>query len=66
MTFVALVALGLSGCPRDPDDPLPPAEARPCVTDEDCRPAGAPCGLVWACVDVRCTEQPSRAVPCDD
>ncbi|MCB9617254.1 MAG: hypothetical protein H6722_32890 [Sandaracinus sp.] len=60
----ALVVL-LTGCPRDTTDPLRP-DGDDCVTDDQCTPAGAPCGLVYACVDERCVEEPSRARPCEE
>lgn len=52
------------GCPRETSDPVRP-DGDPCVTDEDCTPGGASCGPIVACVDERCTTEPSRAKACD-
>ncbi|MEM9068774.1 MAG: hypothetical protein AAGE52_09715 [Myxococcota bacterium] len=64
-----LLAVGfgvaLAGCPRDVSEPDRPS-GRSCSEDVDCRPAGAPCGLVFACVDNVCEEESSRTEPCMD
>ncbi len=62
LRWLALFLLAL-GCPRDVEDPERP-DGRPCVEDSDCTPPGAECGLVWACVDQVCEEEPSRTRPC--
>lgn len=63
--FVACSCL-LLACPRDVEEPEPPLDGEACVTDDQCTPAEAPCGVVYACVHGYCEQQPSRALPCDD
>ena len=58
-----LAPLMLLGCPRDVEEPDRPG-GRSCAVDSDCVPVGAECGLVWACVDGVCEEEPSRTEPC--
>lgn len=63
--FLSLFLLVFAAaCPRETTEPMRP-DGRPCVTNENCTPPGAACGLVYACVDERCEEEPSRAEPCD-
>lgn len=65
LSFPSLVAFCLLalGCPRDVQDPERPPGRR-CIEDSECTPPDAECGLVWACVDQVCEEEPSRTQPC--
>lgn len=68
MTLARLVvAIGfvlVAGCPRDPAVVDRPVAATPCSSAADCNPGGATCGLVRACVDQRCEDEPTRTVHC--
>lgn len=64
LLFLLTTVLFVTACPREVTEPMRP-DGRTCVIDEDCTPAGAACGLVFACVDERCEEDSSRAVPCE-
>ncbi len=62
--FPALLALLISGCPRDPDAPELEG-AQPCETIRDCAPdAGPVCGMVTNCVDGFCEAEPSLIIEC--
>lgn len=54
----------LAGCPKDPATVDRSRSATPCTTDADCNAAGKTCGLLRACVDLRCEATPTRAVHC--
>lgn len=64
----ALMVLGLfavGGCRRSLETP-DRSPGQPCTTDEQCRPADAVCGEIYACVDLVCETEPSRTVPCPE
>lgn len=62
LACVALLGLGLLGCPRQPDAPEP-GMGTPCEALEDCNP-GVACGLLTLCVDGFCEDEPSLVRPC--
>lgn len=64
--FIAIagIALGLAGCPREPDAPTP-LTGTPCEQLSDCNPS-ASCGALKLCVDGYCEEGTSLLRPCRD
>jgi hypothetical protein len=61
--FALVVAVGLAGCPREPNAP-DPGMGTPCESLEDCND-GVTCGELKLCVDGFCEEGRSliRACP---
>lgn len=58
------IALGVSGCPREPDAPEP-LMGTPCMQLTDCNP-GRACGALKLCVDGFCEQDASLLRPCRD
>ncbi len=59
---LALLALGLSGCPRQPNVPTP-LSGTPCTQLSDCN-GGTTCGALKLCVDGYCESGTSLLRPC--
>jgi len=62
---IALLALSLLGCPRQPDAPEP-GDGVACEQLEDCNDPSLTCGLLTVCVDGFCEDAPSLVRPCPD